>query len=174
MTLHHGIQVDHGGQRLHFIDFIFEVPQSCQLLCYFPQFSPAQAELGRQPRRSQHNLVSYHHGHLVVTLHHGIESFHACQIQRWNCPRRPWRPFQRRPTSPRWVWVWVGLTNSVPQSTPTLRSTGHRCSTLAQSHCSVCNSEKPWVNMKIGLYDTFANPQQRHIIWYVLYLVFFP
>ena len=33
------IQGDHGGQRLHLVDFIFEVPQSCPTVMPFLPYS---------------------------------------------------------------------------------------------------------------------------------------
>ena len=43
------MQGDHGGQQLHFLDFIFEFQQYCpNCSAISAQFTAAQAELGRQ------------------------------------------------------------------------------------------------------------------------------
>ena len=63
------IQGDHGGQRLHFVDFIFEVPLSCTAALPFfsnshqPKQNWADME---QQKQIQQNLASNHHGHSVV------------------------------------------------------------------------------------------------------------
>ena len=59
-------QSGHGGLRLDFVDFHSRVQPVCHAI--FAQFSPAQAEFGRQwnkSNQSQENVVSNHHGHTV-------------------------------------------------------------------------------------------------------------
>ena len=64
------IQGDHDGKILHYVDFIFEDPQSCPtVLPFLPNFHLAQAELGRQwndRSKADKNLVPDHHGNPVL------------------------------------------------------------------------------------------------------------
>ena len=55
-----GIQGDHGGLRLYFVDLFGSAISA--------QFLSSQAEVGRQsntPNKIQRNMVSNHHGHPV-------------------------------------------------------------------------------------------------------------
>ena len=57
---------DHGGQRLHFVDFLFEVLQSCS--ANFAQFSPSKTGPKWNIRCEVYKTVPDHHGHAVNKL----------------------------------------------------------------------------------------------------------
>ena len=64
--MNYNLQGDYGGQRLRFVDFIFEDPQSW--LCHICPIPISTSRIGQtveEPKRSQQILVPDHHGHPV-------------------------------------------------------------------------------------------------------------